>query len=322
MGSSSESGKEVGKMRIVVTGGTGMIGRPLVASLAAGGHEVIVLSRNPATHRRFLPEGVTVEQWDARTLGDWGQHVDGADAVVNFAGEGIAGDSFLPDRWSADKKRRIRESRLKAGTAVVEAIRAATDRPQVLIQSSAVGYYGPRGDESVTEDSAAGDDFLAQICIEWEGVTAEVESMGVRRVITRTGLVLTEKGGPLERLVLPYRLYGGMYFGDGRQWWPWIHIDDEVKALRFLLENEAATGPFNLTAPNPVTNREFGKALGKALQRPSYMPVPGFAMRLLVGDVATVVLDGQRALPMKLEESGFTFQFSEVEPALLDIVNR
>jgi uncharacterized protein (TIGR01777 family) len=269
-----------------------------------------------------LPEGVAVELWDAKTLGDWAKQVDGADAVVNFAGEGIAGDSFLPDRWSAEKKRRIRDSRLNAGQVVVEAIRAATDRPRVLIQSSAVGYYGPRGDETLTEAAAAGDDFLAQICVAWEGVTAEVESMGVRRVIARTGLILTEKGGPLERLVLPYRLYGGMYFGNGRQWWSWIHIDDEVDALRFLLENEAAVGPFNLTAPNPVTNRAFGKALGKATGRPSYMPVPGFAMRLLVGEVATVVLEGQRALPSKLEELGFTFQYPQVEPALLDIVNR
>ncbi len=309
-------------MRFVVSGGTGMIGRPLVASLAADGHEVKVLSRNPDKQRPALPEGVSVEQWDAKNMGDWSRHVDGADAVINFAGEGIAGDNFLPDRWSAEKKRRIRDSRLNAGKVVVEAIRAATDKPRALIQSSAVGYYGPRGDEMVTEDSAAGSDYLAKICVEWEDVTAEVELMGVRRVITRTGLVLTEKGGPLERLVLPYRLYGGMYFGSGRQWWPWIHIEDEVDALRFLLENEAATGPFNLTAPNPATNRDFGKALGRALQRPSYMPIPGFAMRLLVGEVATVVLDGQRALPKKLEDLGFKFQFPEVEPALLDIVNR
>ena len=309
-------------MRVVVTGGTGMIGRPLVASLAANGHEVIVLSRSPDKQRPTLPVGVAIEQWDAKSLGEWAKQVDGADAVVNFAGEGIAGDSFLPDRWSTEKKRRIRDSRLNAGKVVVEAIRAATDKPRALIQSSAVGYYGPRGDEIVTEDAAAGSDYLAKICVEWEDVTAEVESMGVRRVVTRTGLVLTEKGGPLERLVLPYKLYGGMYFGNGRQWWPWIHIDDEVNALRFLLENEAATGPFNLTAPNPATNRDFGKALGKALQRPSYMPVPSFAMRLLVGEVATVVLDGQRALPKKLEDLGFNFEFPEVEPALLDIVNR
>ena len=309
-------------MRIVVTGGTGMIGRPLVANLSADGHEVVVLSRNPEKQRPELPSNVVVDRWDGKTLGDWAKHMDGADAVINFAGEGIAGDSFLPDRWSADKKRRIRDSRLRAGRVVVEAVRAAASKPGVLIQASAAGYYGPHGDEVVDEGTAPGDDFLARLCVDWEDATAEVEPLGVRRVITRTGLVLTEKGGPLERLVLPYKLYGGMYFGSGRQWWPWIHIDDEVNALRFLLENEAVAGPFNLTAPNPVTNREFGKALGRVLQRPSYMPVPGFAMRLLVGEVATVVLDGQRALPKKLQELGFTFQFPVVEPALLDIVSR
>jgi uncharacterized protein (TIGR01777 family) len=309
-------------MRIVVTGGTGMIGKPLVTSLTAGGHDVVILSRNPDKQRPNLPQGAIVDGWDGKTLGDWAGHVDGAGAVINFAGEGIAGDSFLPDRWTNDKKRRIRDSRQDAGRAVAAAIRAAGTKPDVLIQASAVGYYGPRGDETVTEESTAGDDYLAQTTIDWEAATAEVETLGVRRIIARTGLVLTEKGGPLGRLVLPYKLYGGMYFGSGRQWWPWIHIDDEVGALRFLLEHETVSGPFNLTAPNPVTNRQFGKALGQALRRPSYMPVPGFAMRMLVGEVATVVLDGQRALPAKLEEAGFAFQFPEIEPALLDIVNR
>lgn len=309
-------------MRIVVTGGTGMIGRPLVYELAAAGHKLTVLSRNPDKQRPTLPGGVVVESWDARSLGAWAEHVDGADAVINFAGEGIAGDSFLPDRWTDEKRRQIRESRLNAGRVVVEAIRAASSRPQVLLQSSAIGYYGPRGDEIVTEESSPGNDFLAQVCVEWEAATADVESLGVRRVVTRTGLVLTEEGGPLERLILPYKLFGGVYFGNGQQWWPWIHMDDEIRALRFLLENSDASGPFNLVSPNPVTNRDFGKALGRAMQRPSYMPVPGFAMRLLVGDVATVVLDGQRAIPKKLEDLGFTFEFSEVEPALMDIVNR
>ena len=309
-------------MRIVVTGGTGMIGRPLVSTLAANGHEVIVLSRSPERQRASLPSNVIVDRWDGKTLGQWSEHVDGADAVVNFAGEGIAGDNFLPDRWSAEKKRRIVDSRISAGQVVVEALRAATVKPRVLLQASAIGYYGPRGNELVTEASAPGDDFLAQTCITWEDVTAEVESLGVRRVVARTSLVLMEDGGPLERLKLPYRLYGGIYFGNGRQWWSWIHIDDEIKALIFLLENEKATGAFNLTSPNPVTNRYFGKALGKAMQRPSYMPVPGFAMRLLVGEVATVVLDGQRAVPEKLLELGFSFDFPKVEPALLDIVNR
>lgn len=309
-------------MRIVITGGTGMIGQPLVQSLAADGHTVIVLSRQPDKRRPEMPDGVQLEAWDGRLLGPWAERVDGADAVINFAGEGIAGDSFLPDRWTAEKKRRIRDSRVSVGSAIVEAIRQASVKPRLLLQASAVGYYGPRGDEIVTEAAAPGDDFLAETCVVWENETADVETMGVRRVIARTGLVLTEEGGPLERLKLPYLLFGGMYFGDGRQYWPWIHIDDEIKALKFLLENEEASGPFNLTAPNPVTNRQFGKALGRVLRRPSYMPVPGFAMRLLVGEVATVVLDGQRAVPQKLQELGFSFDFPEIEAALRDVVSR
>jgi hypothetical protein len=313
--------EEVNPMRIVVTGGTGMIGQPLVESLVADGHEVVVLSRRPDRWRSELPAAVQLAQWDGKTASAWAKHVDGADAVINLAGEGIAGDRYLPNRWTADKKRRIRDSRINAGSAVVEAIRQASVKPGLLLQASAVGYYGPRGDEIVTEAAAPGDDFLAETCVIWEDETAEVEAMGVRRIIARTGLVLAEKGGPLERLKLPYLLFGGMYFGDGRQWWPWIHINDEIKALKFLVENEAASGPFNLTAPNPVTNRQFGKALGRAMQRPSYMPVPGFALRLVLGEVATVVLDGQRAVPEKLQALGFTFDFPEVEPALLDAVN-
>jgi hypothetical protein len=299
-----------------------MIGQPLLDSLVDDGHELVVLSRYPDKKRSLLPGNVQLERWDGETLGSWAEQVDGADGVINFAGENLAGDGFLPDRWTDEKKRRIRQSRLKSGAAIVEAIRQADKKPGVLLQSSAIGYYGPRGDEIVTEETAAGDDFLASVCIEWENTTAEVEAMGVRRVLTRTGLVLSEEGGALERLKLPYKLFGGIYFGDGKQWWPWIHIDDVVRASRFVLENEAASGPFNLTAPSPVTNRQFGKALGSAMQRPSYMPVPGFAMQLLVGEVATVVLDGQRAIPEKLQALGFSFEFPEVEPALLDIVNR
>jgi uncharacterized protein (TIGR01777 family) len=309
-------------MRIVVTGGTGMIGRPLVKSLSADGHEVVVLSRQPEERRSDVPGNVQLAPWDCKTLGAWAEEVDGADAVINFAGEGIAGDSFLPDRWTADKKRRIRDSRINAGSAVVEAIRQASVKPGLLLQASAVGYYGPRGDEIITEAVDPGHDFLAQTCIVWEDETAAVEAMGVRRIVTRTGLVLTEEGGPLGRLKLPYRLFGGMYFGNGRQWWSWIHINDEVKALTFLLESETASGPFNLTAPNPVTNRQFGKTLGRVMGRPSYMPVPGFAMRLLVGEVATVVVDGQRVVPEQLQALGFTFDFPELEPALRDVMSR
>jgi len=226
----------------------------------------------------------------------------------------------LPERWTGDKKRRLRQSRIDSGRAIVEAIAAAEQKPNVLVQSSAIGYYGPRDDEPITESDPAGDDFLASIAVEWEACTEAVESLGVRRVIIRTGLIQTLEGGPLARMYLPYKLFGGGYFGNGRQYWSWIHLDDEIRAIRFLLENDLARGPFNLTAPNPVTCRDFGKTLGKVMGRPSYMPVPGFALKLVIGEVATIVLDGQKALPKKLEELGFSFKFTDLEQALQDII--
>ncbi len=307
-------------MRVVISGGTGMIGRALITDLAANGHEVIVLSRNPEAYRNVFSDNVIFESWDGRTVGDWVHRLDGAQVVVNFAGENLAGEGFLPDRWTDEKKRRIRTSRIDAGKAIVEALKSVDDKPEVLLQSSAIGYYGPRGDEIITESAAPGDDFLGSIAVEWEAVTKPAEDLGLRRVVARTGLVLAKEGGPLGRVLLPYKLYGGIYFGDGKQWWSWIHMVDEVRALRFLIENESAAGSFNLTAPNPVTNREFGKILGKVLGRPSFLPIPRFAMNLFLGEVSTVVMDGQRIMPAKLEELGFTFQFDDLESALRDIL--
>lgn len=308
--------------RIIVSGGTGLIGRELVASLAADGHKVVVLSRNPQEYRAALPPGVSAVYWDARTVGDWAQEVDGSDAVVNLAGESLSGDGFLPDRWTADKKSRIRESRTGAGSVMVEAIAMAKNKPDVLIQASAVGYYGPRADDWVDESAEPGDDFLAALCVEWEAGTEPVQAVGVRRAVVRLGLVLSNEGGALPRLQLPARLYAGGYFGNGRQYWSWIHISDAIRAVCFLIENSSAEGPFNLVAPNPATSREFGKALGRSLSRPSVMPVPSFAMRLLAGEAATTVLDGQRVLPRKLEELGFVFRFPELDAGLSDLLNR
>jgi uncharacterized protein (TIGR01777 family) len=307
-------------MKVVIAGGTGVIGRALIANLTGNGYEIIVLSRNPDKHREALLEGVQIAYWDGLSNGVWANIVDGADTVINFAGENLAGEGFLPERWTSDKKKRLRQSRINSGRAIVEAIAAAKQKPKVLVQSSAIGYYGPRDDEPITESDPAGDDFLASIAVEWEACTEAVESFGVRRVIIRTGLIQTLEGGPLTRMYLPYKLFGGMYFGDGQQYWSWIHLDDEIRAIRFLLENDQARGPFNLTAPNPVTCRDFGKTLGKVMGRPSYMPVPGFALKLVIGEVATIVLDGQKVLPKKLEELGFSFQFAEVEKALQDII--
>jgi len=302
-------------MKVIITGGTGLIGSALAKSLTQENHEVIVLSRSPKKARN-LPPAVQVVEWDGKSARGWGHLADGAEAVINLAGESI-GDG----RWTAERKRRIRNSRLNAGLAGVEAIEAAENKPKVLIQSSAVGYYGPSNGREIAEDTAAGNDFLAQICVEWEESTAAVEDMdGVRRVIIRSGVVLSTEGGAFPRMLLPFKMFAGGPIGSGKQGLSWIHLADQVAAIRFLIEHPDASGPFNLTAPNPLTNAQFGKALGKALHRPAIMPTPSFAMKLAFGEMSLVLLEGQQTVPQRLQELGFTFEFPKAEGALRDLV--
>lgn len=299
-------------MRVLITGGSGLIGGAVAADLAAE-HEVVILSRDPA--RAEVAAGVRAVQWDARSPTGWEALLDGETAILHLAGETIASG-----RWTRARKERIRASRVDSGRAVAAAIRRAAVKPRVLLQASGVGCYGPRGDEVVTEHGAAGDDFLASVCTEWEASTAEVESWGVRRVVLRTGLVLARDGGALPRMALPFRLLAGGPLGNGRQWMPWIHLADEVGAIRFLLGREDASGPFNLTAPRPLTNRDFSRALGKALRRPSLLPAPAPALRLVLGEMADIVLTGQRAVPQRLLELGYGFRFPEAGAALSDLL--
>ncbi len=301
-------------MRVVITGGSGLIGRALTVDLAAAGREVVVLSRRP-DKVAGLPAGARAESWDAASAEGWAHLVDGAEAVVHLAGESIG-----EGRWTAAKKRRIEDSRVRSSRAVAAAIEAAGRKPRVLLQGSAVGYYGPR-DEEATEDTPPGDDFLARVAVAWEGATAAVEGMGVRRAVLRTGVVLATDGGALPKMLLPFRLFAGGPVGSGRQWLPWIHLADEVAAIRFLLEDEGARGPFNLTAPQPLTNREFSRVLGRVLKRPSFLPAPAFALRLALGEMADLVLKGQRAVPKRLGELGFTFRFPDAESALRDLLD-
>ena len=306
-------------MRVMITGGTGLIGRALIEALHEHDHQVLVLSRNPEKYDDF-PYEVEFAQWDAETPRGWGEQINHVDAVVNLAGENLAGKGFFPSPWTPERKQRILNSRLQAGQAINAAINAAKRKPKVLIQASAIGYYGPRGDDIITEESEPGDDFLAQTCVQWEHVTRPVEAMGVRRAIIRTGIVLSTEEGALPRLLLPHRLFVGGPFGNGEQWYSWIHLADEAAAIRFLIEHEQASGPFNLTAPHPLKNKVFSKTLGKVIERPSWLPIPGFVMRTLFGEVATVVLDGQRVLPQKLQALGFEFQYPTVEAALRDLL--
>jgi uncharacterized protein (TIGR01777 family) len=309
-------------MRVIITGGSGLIGRALSANLAADGHEILLLSRNP-DRVTGLPnsfgasstERVRAARWDGHSAEGWGHLADGAGAIVNLAGESIAAG-----RWTPERKRRIRDSRVNAGRAVVEAVQAAASKPGLVIQSSGIGYYGPRGDEEITEKDRVGSDFLSQVCIDWEASTAPLDKLGLRRPVIRTGVVLSAQGGALPRMLLPFKLFAGGPLGGGRQWFPWIHIADEVSAIRFLIEHPQATGPFNLSAPNPLTNAQFSRLLGCVMGRPAFMPTPGLALRLLFGEMATVLLDGQQAVPQHLLELGFGFRFPEAEAALRDVL--
>ena len=309
-------------MRVIITGGTGPVGLALAESLATDGHEVVVLSRSPEKHAQKLRQGVRAERWDAHTAEGWGHLADGAGAIVNLAGESIAGKRIIPARWTPEYKRRILESRLNAGRAVVAAVEAARQKPKLVVQQSAVGYYGPHGAEELTEATPPGNDFLAKVAVAWEESTLPVEALGVRRVIPRTGVrLLAGPGGFLRPLRLIFNLMIGGPMGSGRQYWPWIHPADEVKALRFWIMDEQASGVFNMTAPNPVTNREFVRVFGKVVGRPAIFPAPAFGLRLVLGELAdALILNGQRAVPKRLLERGFQFEYSTLEPALREVI--
>ncbi|MBN2141226.1 MAG: TIGR01777 family oxidoreductase [Desulfovibrionaceae bacterium] len=301
-------------MRVIVSGGTGFIGRGLCGLLARRGHEVFALTRSPARAVRVLGPGITPVAWDAP--GGFAEIVEPGCGIVNLAGENIAA------RWSAEKMRRIMDSRVQAGQAVVRAVKDSGARPGVLVQASAVGYYGPRGAEAVRETEPAGQGFLAEVAARWEESSLALEDLGVRRAVARTGMVLGP-GGALARMLPIFRLGLGGPLGNGRQGVSWIHIADEIGALAFLLENPEARGPFNLTAPEAVSAAQFARALGRALGRPALIPVPGFALRALYGQMADeVLLSGQMAHPSRLLAAGYGFAFPGLSAALADLLGK
>ncbi len=299
-------------MRIIITGGSGLIGRALTDSAAKDGHDVIVLSRNPGKVKD-LPQGAHAEKWDAQSGQGWSQFIEGDTAIVNLAG------ATLSKRWTKSYKRAIRQSRIDAGQAVVDAVKAAQQKPAVVVQASAVGYYGPRGSEEIGEDAGPSNDFLAGVAQDWEASTAELDRLGVRRIIIRTGVVLSREGGALPLMALPVKLFVGGPLGGGQQYLPWIHLADEVAAIRFVMERPMSVGVYNLSAPQPVTNAEFTKMLGKVLGRPTFIPTPGLALKMVLGEMSTLVLDGQREVPRHLLVDGFKFKFAEAATALRDI---
>jgi uncharacterized protein len=296
-------------MKLVITGASGFIGSALADELKNQSHSLVRLSRKPEGSRNTSKEQWL--SWEPGKSGSWEQAVDGADGIVHLAGEPIAAK-----RWTAAQKAKLRSSRVDTARALVRAMEKARIKPRFLIGASAVGYYGSRGDETLTEKSAPGNDFLARLCVEWEGEARKAESLGIRVALVRTGIVLGKGKGALAKMVPPFKMFFGGPLGSGKQWLPWIHIEDEVGLIRFLIENESARGPFNATAPNPVTMGEFARALGKTLKRPSWAPVPAFALTLLLGEMAEMLLGGQRALPAAAEGSGFRFKYRNVEHAL------
>lgn len=300
-------------MKIVIAGGSGLLGQALAPALVKDGHEVVVLSRSAG---EVQIAGVQAAAWDGKTAQGWGHIIEGAGAIINLAGANIGARP-----WTAARKQLIRDSRVQSGQAIVEALQAAQNPPKILLQIAGSGYYGT-GDQEIREDAPAGSDFLAGISKDWEAATAPAEALGVRRVILRTGVVLTRAGGVLSPFLLQQRLFAGGPLGSGKQWISWIHIKDLVNAMRFFLTSEDAAGVFNVTAPEPVTNAAFGRTLSKLMRRPYWLPVPAFALRLLLGEMSTLVLDGQRVYPARLEEMGFSFQFPTLRQALDDLVGR
>lgn len=307
--------------RIVVAGASGLVGRALAAALRARGDEVRRLVRRP-------PSGPEEIRWDPASGTLDPAVLDGADAVVNLAGRPLASDrwsvrAFTQDRWAARTRQEIRDSRLQATRLLVQTMARVSARPAVLVSASAVGYYGSRGNEVLTEYSAPGRGFLVDLTQAWEAEALRARDAGARVVCTRFGLILGAEGGPLARLMLVFRLGLGGPLGSGRQWWSWIHIDDVVGAILMALGSPALDRPVNVVAPQPVTNRDFARALGAVLRRPAILPAPAFALRLLMGAAADeMLLASQRVHPARLLEAGFEFRWPSLRPALADLAGR
>lgn len=299
-------------MKIVIAGGTGFLGRPLTAALTQAGHDIVILSRGSSGSKRG-PGAARMVPWDpSGDSGPWASEISGAQAVVNLAGESIAGR-----RWTGAQKQRILDSRVRATRSLAGAIRAAADPPPVFVSGSAVGYYGPLGDEEAAEDHPAGTDFLAHVCEQWEQEAVRASSDRTRVVRVRTGIVLEKDGGALPQMLPPFRFGAGGPVGSGHQYWPWIHRDDWIELIRWTIDSPTATGAVNATGPHPVTNATFARALGRAMHRPAFMPAPAFALKLLLGEMAdALLLSGQNAVPKKALQAGFRFRHETVDDAL------
>lgn len=304
-------------MKIIIAGGSGFIGQALISSFDLKKDSVIVLSRNPQATQKQFPETVRCLTWDGLNTTPWQEEIDSQTVLINLVGENVG-----KGRWSSKLKERILNSRVIAGQAMVKAAKQAKQKPLLLIQSSGISYYGNVADIELNEESPMGEGFLADVCRQWEAGSAKIEELGVRRVIMRIGLVLGQGGGLLKKMVLPFQLFIGGPLGSGRQVLSWIHLADLIRAIHFFIEQEQLKGVFNCTAPHPVAMDEFSKILGTVLKRPAFFRVPGFVLKLLLGQMAEeMVLAGQKVIPDRLLNAGFTFQYTQLQQALQDILS-
>lgn len=297
-------------MKILIAGGSGFLGTALKNVLFHSSHEVFILTRGSSRGRNQI-------HWDGKTIEGWGHLVDEMDAIVHLTGYGL---EHWP--WTKRQKQKFEDSRVLPGRALIAAMQRTSRRPKVFLQSSGINYYGLRGEAIADESTTAADDFLAQLTVKWEAATQPVEELGVRRVVTRSAVVLARKGGLFPLMALPIRLFFGGKLGDGSQAMPWIHLADEVRAMKFLLENEEARGAYNLIAPTPTSNTDFMRAIARALHRPFWFHVPKFLLRLALGEMSVLITEGRYARPRRLLEDGFEFKFPRIDEALSDIFSK
>lgn len=308
-------------MRVFVAGATGLVGSRLVARLLQRDDAVAVLTRRPEAARAKWSDACTVVAGDPMQTGPWTASINDCDAVINLVGEGI-----FNRRWSASFKELLRTSRVQSTQNIVDALKKnptkAAGQPKLLVNASAIGYYGATRDEELTESSPPGNDFLASACVEWENAARQAGAAGVRVVIVRVGVVLDREGGALKKMLLPFKMFMGGPTGSGKQWLSWIHHEDLVGMILLALDDARAAGPMNGVAPNPVTNKNFARALGRALHRPAFMPTPAFGLRLMLGQVASVITSGQRVLPRNALDLGYVFKFPDLDAALQNVLAR
>jgi uncharacterized protein (TIGR01777 family) len=294
-------------MKILITGASGLIGRELRKSLEKKGHELLLAGRRP-------PQKPSQIKWTAEEGFSEPERLEGLDAVIHLAGESISGM-----RWTEEKKKAIRESRVRGTRSVVDTLAALNAKPKVFISGSAIGIYGNRGDELMTEAEPPGDTFLADVCKAWEAESLRAVELGIRTVLLRTGIVLSKEGGALGTMLTPFKLGVGGVVGSGKQWMSWISLADEIAIINFVLENDRISGPINLVSPNPVTNEVFTKTLGELIHRPTILPLPGFAVKMVFGEMGdALLLDSTRAVPKRLQELGYEFKFPDLRSALTD----